>query len=219
MKKINITDKDRWKEFIIKEAYYELPKDCLGGICVDAGCNIGDFPLNHKDRFDTYICYDVFKENIEECIKNTKSLSESINIEINHLALWSESNELIDVMAYEPWDTKDINHFGNSGNVGCVKWEGEKGEGWNEDNIIEKIKTISIDSIIEKYGVINLLKIDVEGSEYEFLMGKDLSKINYIVGESHGSIENQEILAQWISKTHNRLSTNPTTLLFKKKGL
>lgn len=200
MKNISIENREAWKSFIMNEARYTLPDECRGGICVDAGCNIGDFEMNHGSRFDKYICFDVFQENIDECIKNTKDIN--AEIEVHKLAVWSESNKFINVMAYEPWDTKKLQHFGNSGNIGCVEWQGGRGEGWKEENAIDLVETISIDSVIEKYGTINLLKIDVEGSEYQFLLGKDLSKINFIVGEFHFDSEQIKTLVDWISNTH-----------------
>jgi FkbM family methyltransferase len=201
MKNIKIDNKEQWKEFIMREASYAIPNECKGGLCIDAGCNIGDFEMNHKNRFDKYVCFDVFEENITEAKNNTKDLG--VDIEINKLAVWSESDKFINVMAYERWDTKNIQYFGASGNVGCVEYIGDKGAGWNKDNTIDLVQTISIDSIIEKYGTINLLKVDVEGSEYQFLLGKDLSKINYIVGEFHFEQEKQKELVDWISKTHD----------------
>lgn len=200
MKNIKIDNKEQWKEYIMREASYNLPDECTGGLCVDAGCNIGDFEMNHKNRFDKYVCFDVFQENIDECTKNTENLG--VEIEINKLAVWSESNKFINVLAYEPHTNKNLQHFGNSGNVGCIEYTGPNGEGWKTENAIDLVQTISIDSIIENYGTINLLKVDVEGSEYEFLLGKDLSKINYIVGEFHFSEEKQKELVDWISKTH-----------------
>lgn len=212
MKSISIENKEAWKSFIMNEAKYNVPDECRGGLCVDAGCNIGDFEMNHGSRFDKYICFDVFEENINECIKNTKDIN--AEIEVNKLAVWSESDKFINVMAYERWDTKDIQYFGASGNVGCVEWQGEKGEGWAEENAIDLVKTISIESIIEKYGPINLLKVDVEGSEYEFLLGKDLSQINFIVGEFHFGEEKIKSLVDWISQTHEVCSG-----YYKLKGL
>ena len=200
MKSISIENKEDWKSFIMNEAKYNLPDECRGGLCVDAGCNIGDFEMNHGNRFDKYVCFDVFQENIEECINNTKDLG--IEIEVNKLAVWSESDKFINVLAYEPWDTKNLQHFGNSGNVGCIEYKGANGEGWNVENTIDLVKTISIKSIVEQYGNINLLKVDVEGSEYEFLLGKDLSNINYIVGEFHFDDEKKKELIEWIGKTH-----------------
>jgi FkbM family methyltransferase len=201
MKNIKIDDKEQWKTFIMQEASYNLPDECRGGLCVDAGCNIGDFEMNYKNRFDKYVCFDVFEENITEAKYNTKDLG--VDVEINKLAVWSESNKFINVMAYEPHTNKNLQHFGNSGNIGCIEFVGAQGEGWKPENVIDLIETISIESIIEKYGTINLLKVDVEGSEYEFLLNKDLSKINYIVGEFHFEQEKQKDLIDWISKTHD----------------
>lgn len=203
MKKIEIKDKDSWREFILREANYNVPEECRGGLCVDAGCNIGDFEMNHKNRFDKYVCFDVFDENIEECKKNTLDLN--LDIEIYKKAVWSKSGLNISAMAYKPSDTDELNHFGNSGNVGCVEIKGDYGQGWFTENTIDLVESISIEEIIFKYGNINLLKVDVEGSEYEFLLNKDLSKINYIVGEFHFSDSQKSELVEWIKKTHNQL--------------
>ena len=215
MKELEIEQKEMWKEFIIREAQYPLPAECKGGLCIDAGCNIGDFPINQMNRFDKYICFDVFDKNIDEAIANTKDLG--LDIEIHKQAVWNTSNEWIDVMAYEPWDTKDLNHFGNSGNVGCVEFTGEQGEGWNKENTIGLVSTISIDTIVDKWGEIDLLKVDVEGSEYPFLMNKDLSKIKWISAELHGEIEKRQPLLDWISNTHEVVATSGDIKTWKRK--
>jgi FkbM family methyltransferase len=211
---LKINNKEYWKTFIIKEARYELPDECEGGICVDAGTNIGDFPINFRNKFDKYVCYDVFDENIEEAKLNTNELG--LDIQIHKLAVWDESNKEIDVMAYVPWDTKDTNHFGNSGNVGCIEYEGERGEGWKKDNSIGLVSTISLESIIETYGEINLLKVDVEGSEYMFLQNKDLTKVNWIAMELHGDVEKQEQLIEWINKTHTIVNEYDNIKIWKR---
>jgi FkbM family methyltransferase len=218
MKNIKIERKEDWKNFIMREAKYWLPAECMGGICVDAGCNIGDFELNYENRFDKYICFDVFQENVDECIKNTKELKS--DIEVFKLAVWSESNKKINVYAYE-WatDSDNLNQFGNSGNISCIETTLENGAGWKSENVIDVVNTISIDSIIENYGTINLLKIDVEGAEYEFLLNKDLSKINYITGEFHFDQQKQDKLNFWISKTHKRFKTTGYPDYFKLKTL
>tara|TARA_R110001583_G_scaffold48781_3_gene152650 strand:- start:6223 stop:6849 length:627 start_codon:yes stop_codon:yes gene_type:complete len=196
MKTINIEQKDQWKDFILREAQYPIPPSCHGGICVDAGTNIGDFPLNHGNRFDKYICYDVFQENIEECKKNTKDLG--VPVEAYQRAVWSKAGEMVEVYAYQQ-ASNGLQHFGNSGNVGCVQSMDDGGYGWIKDNQIDLVQSITVEEIIEEYGEINLLKIDVEGSEYPFLLGKDLSKINYIVGEMHFDEQKIELI-EWLKK-------------------
>lgn len=212
---LKINNKESWKEFILREGRYELPEGCKGGLCIDAGTNIGDFPMNFGNRFDKYICYDVFDENIEEAETNTKDLG--LDIQIYKRAVWDSSNQFIDVMAYVPWDTLNTNHFGNSGNVGCVEYEGERGEGWKRENSIGLVCTISLDTIIETYGEINLLKVDVEGSEYLFLQNKDLSKVQWIAMELHGDRNKQSALIDWIDSTHNRVKEYDTIKIWKRK--
>ena len=205
MKNLTIQDPEKWKKFILKEATYIIPAECKGGICVDAGCNIGDFAMNHGSRFEKYVCFDVFQENVNECLKNTKDLG--VEIEVNQLAVWSESNKEIPVMAYQlKEEPENFQHFGNSGNIGVIQYEGSSGEGWKLENMIDNVKTISIEDIIKKHGRINLLKVDVECAEYEFLLNKDLSQINYIVGEIHYRKEySKEQLIDWICKTHDNI--------------
>ena len=212
---MKINDKERWKEFILREARYQLPEECKGGLCIDAGTNIGDFPMNFGNRFDKYICYDVFDENIEEADNNTKDLG--LDIQIHKRAVWDSSNQFIDVIAYVPWDTQNTDHFGNSGNVGCVEYEGEKGAGWKKENSIGLISTISLDTIIETYGDINLLKVDVEGSEYQFLQNKDLSKVHWIALELHFEVDTQLELISWINNTHTIVKEYDSIKIWKRK--
>lgn len=215
MKKINITNEEAWKSKALNEPkQYKIPENCRGGICIDAGVNIGDFPLFYDTRFDKFICYDVLDYNIEQAKQNTKELNSYI--EIHKRAVYSKSGDIIDVMGYDP-NNGNLDHFGNSGNVGCVKYEGESGNGWKPENTIDKVETISIDEIIEKYEKIKLLKIDVEGSEYEFLLNKDLSKIEFIAGEFHFDDDKIQSLVDWISKTHKHTKISKHIHLFELK--
>lgn len=212
---LKIAQKDKWKEYILREANYPLPAECKGGLCVDAGTNIGDFVLNHRDRFDSYVCFDVFEENIKEAKENTKDLG--LDIKFVWMGVWDKDDESIDVMAYEPAYSKDLNHFGNSGNVGCVEGRGPAGEGWSSENLLYKIPSISLERINELYGEINLLKVDVEGSEYRFLLGKDLSKVNWITMELHGLPPQQDELSDWIGKTHTLVEERDNVKTWKRK--
>ena len=175
---IKTDNPQEWKSFILSEAQYNIPAECRGGLCVDAGCNIGDFPMNHGSRFDKYICYDVFDENLEACKENTSELT--VPVEVHKRAVWSSSDEEIDFYAYEP-----------------------QGDNYKVENKISSVKTICLDSIIQEYGPINLLKIDVEGSEYPFLIGKDLSSVNYIVGEMHMENFKKIELIKWLNNTNH----------------
>lgn len=209
MKNIQINNKEGWKDFILREAKYPLPNECRGGLCVDAGCNIGDFEINYFDRFDKWICFDVFEENVKEAIKNTKGLG--LDIQILKYAVWDVSDNWIPVMAYDI--DNDIDYFGNSGNIGCIQNHNGK-QGWKDENTIGLVPTISLGKIINEWGDINLLKVDVEGSEYPFLLGKDLSRVNWITMEVHGDNINE--LVEWIGRTHSVVVDNGNLKTWKR---
>ena len=63
-----------------------------------------------------------------------------------------------------------IDYFGNSGNVAT-----SLGDGWKKENKLDEVESITIEEIKSKYQKIKILKIDIEGAEYEFLLDKDLA--------------------------------------------
>ena len=98
----------------------------------------------------------------------------------------------------------------NCGSYGVVDFQyGEDGDGWTEDNGFEEVNSVSLETILERSGDIDVLKVDVEGAEYEFMYGKDLRRINYIFIELHNFLIDlgvQEQLVNWIGKTHKLLT-------------
>lgn len=55
-------------------------------------------------------------------------------------------------------------------------------------NVMETVETVTIDQLVKTYGVIDLLKIDVEGAEYDILLNADpntFEKVNNIFLECH----------------------------------
>ena len=52
-------------------------------------------------------------------------------------------------------------------------------------NQAEKVKSISYDDLVKKYGTPDYMKIDIEGGEYDFLMNKDLSGVKFLSLELH----------------------------------
>ena len=82
-----------------------------------------------------------------------------------------------------------------------------QGDVWQGD--YEEVESISFDDLIGN-GKIQILKVDCEGAEYDFLMGVDLSNVNIIVMELHNFLgENkQKELCDWIEKTHNSVHSS-----------
>ena len=81
----------------------------------------------------------------------------------------------------------------------------------NQQNVF----TINYEDIFKFLNVeeISLLKVDCEGSEYEFLLNSDLTKVNVICIEIHnweGKSHLQQSLIDHIEKTHETLSSKDT---------
>ena len=171
--------------------YYIVPNEIKNGICLDIGCNLGDFTDKYKFFFNKIY----YIEAQTKLFLNLKKrfISNNNIIGFNN-AVWSESNIKVNL----------VSHFSNDhGSVGV------NGEHLNNDwtnDIINEIDTISLEDFLllipEK--TIDYLKIDCETSEYPFLFGKNLNMFKYIGIEIHpqmGSIKYNDLL-NWIKKTH-----------------
>ena len=66
----------------------------------------------------------------------------------------------------------------------------------------ESCMTVSVEDMFELCGseIINIMKVDIEGAEYDFLMNKDLSNINYMYIEFHLSPEKNKELGEHLGK-------------------
>ena len=109
----------------------------------------------------------------------------------------------------------------------------ELGNGYSDDTEYEEVQTMCLDDLITKalsvFGTktVDLLKVDCEGSEYDFLIDQDLSKVDAIVLELHNwldcepSNDNDGVttfpknkkwhLLEHISKTHDITAHNHLT--------
>lgn len=163
---------------------------------VDAGCNVGGFSEAFKDRFHNILAIDASSYNVEQ-YQNRHTHP------VLHKALYSKDNEIVKLKKYM-CDGDDT----TSGNFSITGFVYEhNGHGWGGEEY-EEVETISLESILEVVGgEIGLLKIDTEGSEYDTLLNKDLSKIKYITGEFHNFLgkEKHTQLFNWIEKTHTEI--------------
>lgn len=127
---------------------------------IDVGANIGFSFLNFKNYFNNsqIFCIDPIDKNISYLKKNLRKFNPIII------------------------------------NIGCSNIKGEISIGTPSDNIIDtgmyskfcennsiKISTNTLDSIMENYNLktIDLIKIDIEGMEYEALLGSKRILLNY----------------------------------------
>jgi len=143
-----------------------------------------------------YICK---KENIINIEEYKKRHTHTVL----HKAAFSKDGEILKLKKYMG-DGEDDTNSGNFSITGFV-YENNK-HGFRGDEY-EEVETISIETILEMVGDLGLLKIDIEGAEWDVLYNKDLSKINFITGEFHNWLgkEKQNKLFEWIEKTHQQI--------------
>lgn len=152
---------------------YPIPKNIKKNIAVDIGANIGGFSNAYHDKFEKIIFFEANPTTFKIASNNTSSLKNVIGY---NLAVSDKSGKTLKLMS----------HFSNDlGSVSCSPSVIDINKDWTER--IGEVQTISLEDILEMINGerINFLKLDCENSEYEILMGKDLSKIDYIAMEIH----------------------------------
>lgn len=157
--------KNRWDDilFVVKKEIKEIKEikqiDQKTNIklCFDIGANVGHWSLQNINKYDKIIaveaCEDTFNKLVQ-IIDNNKD----IIIPLNY-AVCDSTEETIKFYSCESHVLSTLNE----------KWL-KGGESRFNVNYTETIcKTISIDKLVELYGIPELIKIDVETAEYECL--------------------------------------------------
>lgn len=183
-----------------------VTRECLGypmqfvdieadELVIDIGANVGGFWNAWKWRFHNWHLVEPSRYNCEQLRDNGYDGSYSRN------AVGSKSGEVVKLQKY--WGDDDNDTLsGNFGTIGFVN--DSNGHGWKGE--WEEVITLSLEDIT-KNQPIGLLKVDCEGAEYDFLMGKDLSRIKWIVGEFHnflGGVKQMELFTH-IKNTHEQV--------------
>lgn len=158
-------DVDRFvREVINKNEYSFLFNDL---VILDVGCNIGTFSFWIYDLAKKIYAIDLSQKNIDKLKKN---------IETNKLYKINPYCFAIAGGSYKRY----VNHEGEAG-----------GGGWaltgHSDMLVEAF-TLGDFMKHENIGIVDILKLDVEGAEFEILEAPDFpkDKIRTILGELHG---------------------------------
>lgn len=141
---------------------------------LDAGAYIGTSAIYFSKKYPNakIIALEPEAENFNLLVQNTKSINNIIPLKA---ALWSRS---------EIKELKDRN---------TGQWGYTISDTFDETHLLnQKVNCISIDAILKEYkiNVIDLLKMDVEGSEKEILENSSgwIDKVNVISVELHDRI-------------------------------
>lgn len=191
---------DNWFEKITYECMCEYPISLVNlqknDYLVDVGCNVGGFSQAFKDKFNNILAIDASLYNVNEYKSRHRH-------EVWHKAVHSIDGQIVRLKKLINKDNDDT----TSGNFSTFdSFYEHNGYGWNGEEY-EEVFTVSLDTIVSVLKNIGLLKVDVEGSEWNFLYQKDLSKIKYITGEFHNflGVEKLNNLFDWISNTHSEI--------------
>jgi FkbM family methyltransferase len=192
---------DNWFQRITSECQREYPIHLMEDLerdelVIDAGCNVGGFTEAWKWRFGNILAIDASSYNVEE-YKSHHHHS------VLHKALYSKDNEKVQLRKYMVNDNDT-----ETGSYGITGFTSDNGHGWNSEEY-EEVETISLETLLAPYDEVGLLKIDIEGAEYDFLLNKDLSKIKWITGEFHNFLfyagDKGIELMNWIATTHDEV--------------
>lgn len=166
----NTSDLDVFRQIFV-QGDYNLPVKISPKLIIDAGANVGYSALYFNKKYPEakIIAIEPEASNFEILKMNTRDIKNIIPV---HAGLWHKDGilEIID--------------------AGFGKWGFMTVETKKDEKEISKIKTITIDRILKKYGFdkIDLLKIDIEGAEKEiFTRNYDnwLNRVGVLVIELH----------------------------------
>jgi len=173
--------------------YYYVPSN-ISGICVDIGANVGSFVKKNVKYFSSIHYYEAYLPNYNKC---QQVLSHYNNVFGYNEAVSSRDKDIVELL------------IPNNEDCGSIAVDSKaikiKDENWDKGKFPYKVLTVSLETILLRAGdFIDYMKVDCETSEYNLLMGKDLSKIGIIAIEIHCQLGEKKVneLTRHISKTH-----------------
>ena len=174
-------DLDIFYEIFWKKTY-AFSRNYMPHLIVDFGANVGLSPLFFLNQFpqSKIIC-------VEPDPGNIKTLKRNLEQEI------TDNNIIVSESAIT--DKDGIMQLSNS----LLKYNSKLLAGKNSDESNVKVKVLSMNSFLQKYSIdqIDILKIDIEGSEVELFSADAawLSMVKEVIIETH-SIVAEEICSK-----------------------
>lgn len=166
---------------------YHVPEGATEGCCLDVGACLGDFMATHPFQQSFFV--EAYQPNFEHIVSRNLPNATGICRAVADVSGRS--------VTMQQW-------VRGSDYPGCRSILPNWGEGEPEITV----ETISYADLMAMIPFpITYLKCDVEGAEYQFLMGQDLTAIQYIGIEIHNQLGlgKQNMLIDWISRTHRTI--------------
>ena len=179
------------------DVYPELNKNKLSGnyfideivfnteevVCVDVGAAQGYFILQNHEKFDRIYAFEPCYPNYVKLAQNLNALymNEKKNVAFFNVACSGNEDIKIENFSF-------YNHGSPYGSSLIDKAAIKK------SNSQHSVISLSLDNLFTLIGEdrINFLKCDIEGSEFDFLCGKDISRIDVVSMELHrGTLGNK----------------------------
>jgi FkbM family methyltransferase len=170
--------KEEWWQKELKEvqACYRIPMYNLAlpvhfrrppKNCVDIGANVGAFSYYASNHFENVFSYEAVKQTYQVAKDNLQKIK---NVKLYNLAVSEMAGQEVKIAPHESGLSGDSSIY-------CVK----------ENGPFEVVQSVDLDKIFLDNSIdrIDYLKVDCEGSEYPFLMNKNLSKIDFLAIEIH----------------------------------
>ena len=187
----------RYRYFKLKKKFKIFDKLKLNknSIIIDLGSNVGDVTKYLSESFDSYVYS--YEPNFH-----------AYEIQLNRLSHKNKIfffNECVDKENGE----KKIFFHKNAKYGGDVEWSQATSLDENKSNIsrinYKIVKATSINSILKKFKKIDLIKIDIEGYEYEILpiLIQNKYKIKKVICEIHGRPSNKNKYKNYAEKYNN----------------
>lgn len=162
-------DREIW-EHVFQLDEYQLPDDLSGKTILDIGAHIGSFAaLCLHRRAARIYC---FEPNIDSFQLLQQNLADDLDkVTLSNAAVYSSV-------------TLHHTHSGGANSGGNSLWPERRGFGQPQNRYA--CWSIPLDDILRTIGHVDLLKIDVEGSEFPILLrSKELHRVDRIYGEWH----------------------------------
>ena len=128
-------------------------------LCFDIGAYIGKWTIANKDRYDKIVTIEASPKTYDVCKANLAFMTDKCEC-INY-AVCNNNNEDVQFHVVN-------NHDGSLSTLSSLnpEWFSEISRfSFEKDITTIKCKSITLDKLIELYGVPDLIKIDAEGSE------------------------------------------------------